>query len=126
MGESNLLADILEFYKDLGVTHLNIHPPSLETLEAGIGDCTRCVLSSGRSGFLAGWGSTRSGLMFVADALAEESLQEGTPVHGEAWELLLKIIRAIDIQPEDTFITNAVKCHAGQDAKPGIKEIEAC
>jgi len=126
MGESNPLAEILEFYKSLGVTHLNLNPPSLGTLEEGIRDCTRCGLSSGRTGFLAGWGSPRSGLMIVTDALTEESLGEGTPGHGEAWELLLKIIRAIEIQPEDTFITNAVKCHAGPSVKPGINEIEAC
>lgn len=126
MGESNPLVEILEFYKSLGVTHLNLNPPERESVEVGIKDCTRCNLSGGRSGFLTGWGSSRAELLLVADALTEDALREGTPVSGEAWELLLKIISAIDIRPEDTFITNAVKCTAGQAAKPAVNEIEAC
>ncbi len=126
MSKNNPLSDILKFYKDLGVTHLNLNPPSLESLEKGIGECSRCGLSSRRSGFLPGWGSPRARLMFVADALSAEALQEGSPVHGEAWDLLKKIIKAIDINPEDVFITNAVKCHSEGMAKPSSNEIEAC
>jgi len=126
MNKNNPLSDILKFYKDLGVTHLNLNTPSLETLEKEIGECTRCGLSRGRSGVLAGWGSPRARLMLVADALNAVALQEGAPVHGEAWELLKKIIKAIDMDPEDVFITNAVKCHSEGLAKPSANEIEAC
>jgi len=126
MGESNPLAETLKFYKDLGVTHLNLNPPSLDSVESGIRECARCGLSSGRSGFLAGWGSPGAELLLVADALNEISLREGLPVSGDSWDLLQKIIKAIDIEPKDVYLTNAVKCYADGKAKPTANEIEAC
>ena len=47
-------------------------------------------------------------------------------MYGEAWDLLRKIIKAIDIEPEDVYITNAVKCYAEGQTKPSANEIEAC
>lgn len=126
MDMKHLLADQLEFYRDLGVTHLNLALPSLESIEAGITGCQRCSFGPGRKGVSAGWGFPQAELMFVVDGLSEEALQEGTPVQGEAWELLMKIIRAIDVRPEDVFITNAVKCCPGTALKPGALEIESC
>ncbi len=126
MDMKNLLADQLEFYRDLGVTHLNLELPSLESLESGIRDCSQCGLSLDRKGAFAGWGSPQADLMFVADALSEEAMQAGEPLDGEAWELLHKIIRAIDLNPADVFITNAVKCCPGDLRKPAVEEVEAC
>ena len=64
--------------------------------------------------------------MFVVDALSEEALQSGEPLAEEARELLHKIIRAIDLNPADVFITNAVKCCPVDLRKPAAGEIEAC
>jgi len=41
-------------------------------------------------------------------------------------ELLHKIIRAIDLQPKEVFIANAVKCSVPGDRKTTREEIEAC
>ncbi|MFH1966127.1 MAG: uracil-DNA glycosylase [Acidobacteriota bacterium] len=126
MDRKNLLADQLEFYQDLGVTHLNLTLPSLESLESGIADCSRCGFSINRKGVIAGWGSPQADLMFAVDAPSEESLKSGEPLAGEARDLLHKIIRAIDVDPADVFITNGVKCCAGDKRKPAASEIETC
>ena len=126
MDRKNLLADQLEFYQDLGVTHLNMALPSLETVESGIRDCSRCGFSINRKGVIAGWGSPHADLMFAVDAPSEESLNSGEPLTGEARDLLHKIIRAIDVDPADVFITNAVKCCASDKRKPSADEIETC
>ena len=122
----HLLADQLEFYRDLGVTHLNLELPSLESLESGIRDCSLCGFSVDRKGVIAGWGSPQADLMFVVDALSEEALQTGEPLAEEVRDLLHRIIRAIDLNPADVFITNAVKCCPGDLRKPATEEIEAC
>ena len=126
MNRKNLLAEQLEFYRELGVTHLNLALPSLKSLEAGIRGCQRCSFGPGRKGVVAGWGSPRAELMFVVDALSEEALQIGEPLSREAGELLHRIIKAIDMNPGDVFITNSVKCCSGDARKPGLAEIDSC
>ena len=126
MDMKHLLAAQLEFYRDMGVTHLNLELPSLQSLESGIRDCYLCGLSLDRKGVITGWGSPQADLMFVVDALSGEALQTGEPLAEEARELLHKIIRAIDMNPADVFITNAVKCCPGDLRKPASGEIEAC
>jgi DNA polymerase len=126
MDRKNLLADQLEFYRGLGVTHLNLALPSLKSMEAGIKACQRCSFGPSRNGVLAGWGSPRAELMFVVDGLSEEALQIGEPLAREAGDLLHRIIKAIDMNPEDVFITNSVKCCPVETMKPGPGEIESC
>lgn len=126
MDRKHLLTDQLEFYRDLGVTHLNLGVPTAESLEAGIRECERCEFSAGRKGYNSGSGSLEADLMFIVDALSEEDVKAGEPLSGEAGELLRRIIRAIELDPGDVFVTNAVKCCPGNLRKPSPAEIDAC
>lgn len=126
MDESDQLSEILRFYNSLGVTHLNLEMPSASSLEAGIRGCKQCPRSRTRLGFITGWGSESASLMFLVDAPSESDLRAEEPLSGEVRELLHKIIRAIDLQPEEVYIANSVKCSVPGDRRTTREEIDAC
>ena len=64
--------------------------------------------------------------MFVGEGPGQTEDETGRPFVGRAGELLTKMIEAIDLQRDQVFIANVVKCRPPQNRKPLPDEIAAC
>jgi DNA polymerase len=100
---------------------------ALADLKSFIGDCTRCKLHAlGRSQVVFGSGSPTADLMFVGEAPGGDEDVQGVPFVGRAGQLLTRIIEAIGLERDATYIANVIKCRPPQNRNPEPDEIETC
>jgi DNA polymerase len=64
--------------------------------------------------------------MFVGEGPGQTEDETGRPFVGRAGELLTRMIEAIELQRDQVFIANVVKCRPPQNRKPLPDEIAAC
>lgn len=139
-------ADFLAFQRELGVT--DVPRPSsvgadapaatpalaasvddaggLETLAAEVGACTACRLCETRQSVVFGSGNPDAGVMFVGEAPGREEDAQGLPFVGAAGELLTKMIAGMQLDREDVYIANVIKCRPPNNRDPQADEIAQC
>ena len=98
----------------------------LAQLREDLGDCTRCKLHSTRTHLVYGVGNPDADLMFVGEAPGRDEDQQGIPFVGRAGQLLTKIIEAIDLQRDEVYIANVIKCRPPNNRNPEPDEIQTC
>jgi DNA polymerase len=98
----------------------------LQALRDDLGDCQRCKLSGTRQKIVFGQGNPNAELMFVGEAPGADEDAQGLAFVGRAGQLLTKIIEAIDLQREDVFIANVLKCRPPKNRNPEPDEITNC
>ena len=114
------LRQYLEYFQDLGVTHLNlasVTPPkpievvapvmpikelilptlapegdTLAQIREDIGDCKRCRLCQGRNQIVFGSGNEKARLVFVGEGPGADEDEQGVPFVGRAGQLLTQMI----------------------------------
>jgi len=99
---------------------------SWEVLQAEVAPCTRCDLCKSRSQTVFGSGNKNADWMIVGEAPGQSEDQQGLPFVGTAGQLLTEMLRAIDLDREQVFITNVVKCRPPDNREPKPLEIETC
>jgi len=100
---------------------------ALASVRAHIGDCTRCKLHTlGRKQIVFGVGNPEADLMFVGEAPGGDEDIQGIPFVGRAGQLLTKIIEAIDLEREEVYIANVIKCRPPQNRNPEPDEVQTC
>lgn len=77
--------------------------------------CKKCVLHIGRSKLVFGRGSPQARVAFVGDYPSTKDDAAGEPFSDEAGELLHKMIVAMKLKPEETYLTNLFKCRPPQN-----------
>ncbi|HEX9082182.1 MAG TPA: uracil-DNA glycosylase [Holophagaceae bacterium] len=98
----------------------------LAALERAIQGCLRCPLGQGRLRFVFGEGDPAARLLFVGEGPGRDEDLQGRPFVGKAGELLDKMITAIGLRREDTYIANVVKCRPPDNRTPLPEEAQAC
>jgi DNA polymerase len=122
----------LKFFSELGVSHLNVREAerrnagSLAEVRSELGDCTRCGLAGTRKNIVFGTGSAEADLMFVGEAPGADEDDQGLPFVGRAGQLLTKIIEAIQLQREEVYIANILKCRPPGNRDPQPEEVDSC
>ena len=99
---------------------------SLESLAQAIGCCNKCRLSQQRTQGVPGQGNTKAWLMVVGEGPGYEEDRQGRPFVGPAGELLTRMLKAIDLNREDVYITNVVKCRPPENRVPREDEVQSC
>jgi len=101
---------------------------ALEAIRADIGpNCSRCKLHKlGRTQIVFGVGNPDADLMFVGEAPGGDEDIQGIPFVGRAGQLLTKMINAIQIERDDVYIANVIKCRPPQNRNPDPDEVETC
>jgi DNA polymerase len=89
-------------------------------------DCSRCVLRENCTQVVFGAGNKEADLMFVGEAPGKDEDRQGTPFVGQAGILLEKILTAADINKEEVYISNVVKCRPPGNRKPAKQEMKTC
>ncbi len=101
--------------------------PTLDEVEAHLGDCQRCALSKGRSKIVFGDGNPNADLMFIGEGPGEQEDRQGLPFVGRAGELLTQMIeKGIGLSRSEVYICNIVKCRPPRNRTPLPEEVSAC
>ena len=100
----------------------------LALVKADIGpDCTRCKLhGQGRQQVVFGVGNPEADLMFVGEAPGAGEDIQGIPFVGRAGQLLTKMIQAINLERDQVYIANVIKCRPPGNRNPEPDEIASC
>lgn len=94
--------------------------------------CEKCTLSRTRKTTVFGEGDPAAQLMFIGEGPGYNEDQSGRPFVGPAGELLNRMIAAMGLKREQTYIANIVKCRAflpgppAKDRAPAPEEVAAC
>ena len=101
-------------------------PDTLEAVRTDLGDCQRCRLAGGRKKIVFGSGHSRARLVFVGEGPGFEEDQQGLPFVGPAGQLLTRIIEAINLDRNQVYICNVIKCRPPGNRNPLPDEIDTC
>lgn len=99
---------------------------NLQELQLAIQGCLACPLGPGRLKFVFGEGDPSARLMFVGEGPGRDEDLQGRPFVGKAGELLDKMIGAIGLRRDQTYIANVVKCRPPDNRTPTSEEAGAC
>jgi DNA polymerase len=101
---------------------------ALAAIKMEIGpDCPRCKLATlGRKQVVFGVGNPDADLMFVGEAPGGDEDVQGIPFVGRAGQLLTKMILAINLERDQVYIANVIKCRPPGNRNPEPDEIAAC
>jgi DNA polymerase len=101
---------------------------ALAAVKVEIGpDCPRCKLAKlGRKQVVFGVGNPDADLMFVGEAPGGDEDIQGIPFVGRAGQLLTKMILAINLERDQVYIANVIKCRPPGNRNPEPDEIAAC
>ncbi len=98
----------------------------LRQLAETIGECRKCPLHQSRTKAVPGVGSAFARWMFVGEAPGENEDLQGLPFVGRAGQLLDAMIGALNMEREDVFIANVIKCRPPGNRNPAPAETAQC
>lgn len=98
----------------------------LDDLRNAVAACTLCALHRTRTQTVFGSGNPRADWLVVGEAPGFEEDRQGKPFVGRAGQLLTKMLRAIDLEREEVFIANILKCRPPDNRDPQPQEIGHC
>lgn len=99
---------------------------TFDQLEKAVIECKKCDLHLSRKNAVFGKGSDKKKLVIIGEAPGKDEDESGEPFVGRAGQLLTKMLSAIDINREDIFICNVLKCRPPDNRDPKPDEIAKC
>ena len=99
---------------------------SWEQLEQTCSRCSTCGLCQTRNNVVFGVGRKNADILFVGEGPGEQEDLKGEPFVGAAGHLLDDMLSIIDLNRENVYIANIVKCRPPRNRDPEEQEQEAC
>ena len=96
------------------------------TLEQTCLNCTKCGLCDTRHNVVFGVGPKDADVMFIGEGPGEQEDLKGEPFVGAAGKLLDDMLSIIDLNRENSYIANIVKCRPPRNRDPLETEQDAC
>ena len=97
-----------------------------ETLYLECMNCKKCRLSETRENVVFGVGRRDAEVVFIGEGPGQQEDIQGEPFVGRAGKLLDDMMAIIDLNRENTFIANIVKCRPPGNRDPLPEEQAAC
>lgn len=97
-----------------------------EALTKRIKNCVKCRLSETRTQVLCGEGNPDAKLMLVAQAPGTKEDEEGRMFIGPSGKVLNDLLELNNMQRDELYMTNLVKCMLPNYRKPKQDEIDIC
>ena len=98
----------------------------ISDLNEEIRKCKKCRLSETRMNALCGEGNLNARLMLVAQAPGEKEDEEAKMFIGPSGKVLDDLLKRVDIDRKELYMTNLIKCMLPKYRKPKQDEIERC
>ncbi len=99
---------------------------SLDELYNQIKGCRLCPLGDTRTKFVFGAGNPNADIMLIGEAPGAEEDKAGIPFVGRAGKLLNDILKAINLERDEIYIANILKCRPPKNRDPKPEERAAC
>ena len=97
-----------------------------EDLEKSILECKKCRLCTNRTNIVFGQGNKKARLMFIGEGPGADEDKQGIPFVGKAGQLMNNAFQALEINREDVYIANIVKCRPPANRVPEDDEAQTC
>jgi DNA polymerase len=97
-----------------------------ETLRARVKVCTLCDLHTSRTQSVFGVGNRHADWLLIGEAPGGDEDQQGEPFVGRAGQLLNAMLQAIELQREQIYIANILKCRPPSNRDPRPQEVVCC
>lgn len=97
-----------------------------QNLEAQCLKCRGCGLCETRTNVVFGVGPKNADVMFIGEGPGEQEDLKGEPFVGPAGKLLDDMMSIIDLNRENSYIANIVKCRPPGNRDPKEEEQNAC
>ena len=88
--------------------------------------CTRCPLYKTRTNLVFGRGPADARIMLIGEAPGKNEDLQGQPFVGAAGHTLKDVLATADIDMEEVYIANILKCRPPNNRDPQPDEISAC
>lgn len=95
-------------------------------LEQRVSVCEKCSLHASRTQTVFGVGNRQADLLVIGEAPGRDEDLQGEPFVGAAGQLLTAMLKAIELQREDVYIANILKCRPPNNRDPEPSEITNC
>ena len=97
-----------------------------EDLKRECAACVKCGLCEQRHHVVFGIGNESADVMFVGEGPGEQEDLQGRPFVGPAGKLLDDMMSIIDLDRQNSYIGNIVKCRPPHNRDPQENEQDAC
>jgi len=96
-------------------------------LRSTVSKCTSCPsLVANRKQVVFASGPVSADLMFIGEAPGANEDREGIPFIGASGRLLDELLESIEMNRDEVYITNVVKCRPPENRDPLAAEIQNC
>ena len=99
---------------------------TLSEYETKISQCQACEMHLGRNKLVFGRGAVPAKIVFVGDFPAAGDDKNGKIFSDEAGDLLRKMIVAMKLRPEETYLVNLIQCRPPAKEIPTEDHFEKC
>jgi len=96
----------------------------LKTLETSIKNIKNCDLKKNATDIVFADGHPDSQIMIVAEGPGADEDKEGLPFLGRAGQLLDKMLKSINLDRENVYITNVVNYRPPENRRPSEEELQ--
>lgn len=97
-----------------------------DQLESKCKSCNDCRLCNDRTNVVFGVGNREADIMFIGEGPGEQEDLRGEPFVGAAGKLLDDMMAIIDLNRQNSYIANIVKCRPPGNRDPQDDEQDAC
>jgi len=108
------------------VSSLPLSELDWQALQERVSKCQACALHKGRTNTVFGVGDPNADLLIVGEAPGFHEDRLGEPFVGRAGQLLNAMLHAIDLEREQVFIANVLKCRPPNNRDPAAEEVAQC
>ncbi len=91
-----------------------------------IRNCRDCPLGYSRTNAVPGKGPAGARVMIVAEGPGQKEDETGKPFVGPAGDFLDDLLALAELNRDEVFITNMIRCQAPGNRDPQPSELEAC
>jgi DNA polymerase len=95
-------------------------------LQQRVAGCQRCALAQSRTQTVFGRGNPQAPWLLIGEGPGEEEDKQGLPFVGRAGQLLTAMLFAAELEENQLYIANVVKCRPPNNRNPYQEEIAAC
>jgi len=97
-----------------------------DALQTRVAECRLCDLHQTRTQTVFGVGNRNADWLIIGEAPGADEDRQGEPFVGRAGQLLNAMLRALDLDREDVYIANILKCRPPQNRDPKAEEVAHC
>ncbi|MBA7640800.1 Type-4 uracil-DNA glycosylase [subsurface metagenome] len=98
----------------------------LSELYGQIALCQKCEIAKFRSKVVPGEGAEDADIMFIGEAPGWHEDQQGRPFVGPAGQFLDKLLASINLNRQQVYIANVIKCRPTNNRDPLPTEMQNC